>query len=180
MTPQTTRFDLQSRRLRPHRRPKKQTHHKHRIPNVAGFHFAPPLRATWCARNSKFCVGIRAAVALLPRCPKTDWGRNLSRILARSGKKKSTNTRKDVIELRDDRTKLQVDLQRADFNGDVSSPACLVCEFCNGERYSFYVLRNKCSYVGTRLPIRTLHMPFRRRHSVRAFSNCTTNTRRGS
>jgi hypothetical protein len=70
---------------------------------------------------------------------------NLARSLAHRGEKKSTKTRKVVIELRDDRTKLQVDLQEADFNGDVSSPAYLVCEFRNGERYSFSVLRNRCS-----------------------------------
>ena len=46
-----------------------------------------------------------------------------------------------VVELCDDRTKLQVDLQGADFNGDLSAPGYLVCEFRNGDRYSFYVLR---------------------------------------
>jgi hypothetical protein len=66
--------------------------------------------------------------------------KNLARILAHSGEKRSTKTRKAVIELRDDRTKVQVDLQDADFNGDVSSPPYLVCEFRNGERYSFSLL----------------------------------------
>src|ERR1700680_3412888 len=42
-----------------------------------------------------------------------------------------------VVEVCDDQRNLQVDLQGADFNGDVSSPAYLVCEFRNGDRYSF-------------------------------------------
>jgi hypothetical protein len=43
------------------------------------------------------------------------------------------------VELLADQAKLQLDLQGADFNGDEASPAYLVCEFPNGDRYSFYV-----------------------------------------
>ena len=43
------------------------------------------------------------------------------------------------VDLLADQAKLQLDLQGADFNGDESSPAYLVCEFPNGDRYSFYV-----------------------------------------
>ena len=48
-----------------------------------------------------------------------------------------------VVEVCADRTQVQVDLHGADFNGDMSSPAHLVCEFHNGDRYSFDVLRHE-------------------------------------
>jgi hypothetical protein len=54
-----------------------------------------------------------------------------------------------IVEVCDDKRKLQVDLQGADFNGDVSSPAYLVCEFRNGGRYSFCDVG---SYVYSYLP----------------------------
>lgn len=46
-----------------------------------------------------------------------------------------------LVDVSVDQPKLQLDLQGADFNGDESSPAYLVCEFPNGDRYSFNVLR---------------------------------------
>jgi hypothetical protein len=48
-----------------------------------------------------------------------------------------------VVEVRGDRTKLKVDLRRADFEGDWSPPAYLICEFRNRGRYSFYVMRGE-------------------------------------
>ena len=55
-----------------------------------------------------------------------------------------------VVEVHDDRTKLKVDLQGAQFNGDWSPPAYLICEFRNQGRYSFYVLRRREGGTGPR------------------------------
>src|ERR1700730_9487374 len=52
-----------------------------------------------------------------------------------------------IVEIISDSKELQIDLQGADFNGDKSPPpgsqyaGYLVCEFRNGDRCSFYVLR---------------------------------------
>ena len=46
-----------------------------------------------------------------------------------------------TVEVHDDRSSLQLDLQGADFNGDGSSREYLVCEFRDGKRYSFYGLQ---------------------------------------
>jgi hypothetical protein len=48
-----------------------------------------------------------------------------------------------VVEVCADRTKAQLDLQGADFNGDVFFFAYLMCEFRNGDRYSFNVLSDE-------------------------------------
>jgi hypothetical protein len=48
-----------------------------------------------------------------------------------------------VVEVRGDRTKLKVDLLGADFNGDWSPPAYLICEFRDRGRYSFYVVQGE-------------------------------------
>jgi hypothetical protein len=47
-----------------------------------------------------------------------------------------------IVEIGDDEAKLEVDLKDADFNGDWSPPAYLICEFRDGGRYSFYALRD--------------------------------------
>jgi hypothetical protein len=55
--------------------------------------------------------------------------------------------RETIVEVFSDSGQLQVDLKGAEFNGDKSAPASsnyaayLVCEFPNGDRSSFYVLR---------------------------------------
>ncbi len=41
-----------------------------------------------------------------------------------------------------DPTYLELNLQGVDFNSDEKSAAYLVCEFPNGERYSFYLSRS--------------------------------------
>ena len=46
-----------------------------------------------------------------------------------------------VVGLGIDPTYLELNLQGADFNGDEKSAAYLVCEFPNGDRYSFYLSR---------------------------------------
>jgi hypothetical protein len=48
-----------------------------------------------------------------------------------------------IVEVRDDGPKFKVDLQGADFNGDWSPPAYLICEFRDGGRYSFYVVQRR-------------------------------------
>ena len=50
-----------------------------------------------------------------------------------------------IVEIGDDETKLEVDLKDAEFNGDWSPPAYLICEFRDGGRYSFYALRDEVS-----------------------------------
>ena len=52
-----------------------------------------------------------------------------------------------VVELCDDRTKVQVDLQATDFHGDVSSPAHLGCDFRNGDRHSLNVLLDEWTRI---------------------------------
>ena len=52
-----------------------------------------------------------------------------------------TRVERHVVEVRGDLTKSNVDLQGADFNGNWSPPAYLICEFRVGGRYSFYVVR---------------------------------------
>ena len=49
------------------------------------------------------------------------------------------------VEVVSQQTKVQVDVQGADFNGDSKFPAYLVCELASGDRYSFYVLRGNVS-----------------------------------
>jgi hypothetical protein len=48
-----------------------------------------------------------------------------------------------VVEVLADQAKLQLDLEGAEFNGDESTPAYLVCEFRDGNRYAFYALRGE-------------------------------------
>jgi hypothetical protein len=50
-----------------------------------------------------------------------------------------------IVETGDDETKLEVDLKDADFNGDWSPPAYLICEFRDGGRYSFHTLRGEAT-----------------------------------
>jgi hypothetical protein len=79
--------------------------------------------------------------------------------LSRSGAREEVRgtireLRETIVEVFSDSGKLQVDLQGAEFNGDKSAPASsnyaayLVCEFPNGDRSSFYVLRPTKSSSG--------------------------------
>ena len=56
-----------------------------------------------------------------------------------------------IVEIGDDETKLEVDLKDADYNGDWSPPAYLICEFRDGGRYSFYALRDEVSGADSKL-----------------------------
>jgi len=47
------------------------------------------------------------------------------------------------VEVVADSNEVSLDLRGAVFNGDESSSAYLVCEFSNGDRYSFSLLRSK-------------------------------------